>query len=197
MTILGAGVVSRKTECPIYIPERSFMKKEAAFGKCEEVNYIAGGDTVVVGDFSVKAFSTRHDSEGSVGYVVTEISTGKKFGYLTDTGIITRLMRVALEGCDAYFIESDYDDETLSNYDDYTLELRDRIASPYGHLSNDQAVGFVEDSIDLDKTQWILFGHLSPRTNSPDMVKTAIKKTFPNYVETFKLAPTSDPLEIK
>ena len=50
--------------------------------------------------------------------------------------------------------------------------------------------------LDLDKIQFILLGHLSPRTNDPDLIKKQITKTLGSFKK-FKFAPTSKPITIK
>ena len=171
------------------------MEKQALFNDYIP-NFIVGGDEVTIGDFKIKAFSTRHDSAACVGYTVTEIATGKKFGYLTDSGSYSRLMLASLERSDAYLLEADYDEKLLEEYGGYPESHKERIRSPWGHLSNAQTLGFVENSIDLETTQWILLGHLSPRTNTPEILLTQVKNKFPKYLKKFKIAPTEVALEI-
>jgi len=89
-------------------------------------------------------------------------------------------MKETLQGCDAYFIEAAHDIEMLKNNDTYDDILKDRITSPFGHLSNEQTMQFIDDVVkeNFDKTQWIIFGHLSERTNTPELVKTAFYTKF-------------------
>lgn len=181
--VAGAGVLCRKLKMPIYIHDASYQPlKEKIFKKCEDyINEFHGGMEVTIGDFRITAFSARHDSKnGGMGYVVKEISTGKRFGYLTDTGSFTKLMKDTLLNCDAYFIESAHDLALLNNSVDYDEVLKERIRSPFGHLSNDQTMEFIAEVVqqNFKKTQWIIFGHLSERTNTPELVKTAFFTKF-------------------
>lgn len=174
----GAGVIGRKLKCPIYIHEESYNQiKDRIFKNCDDlINFIVGGDTVTIGDFEIHAFTTRHDSKnGGMAFTITEVPTNKKFGYLTDTGSITKMMKNKLKNCDAYFLEAGHDIDLLNNYEEYDEILKNRIKSPYGHLSNDQIMSFVDDTVsdNFDNTQWIIFGHLSHRTNTPELVKKA------------------------
>lgn len=176
--ISGAGIVARKTECPIYIPEKSYLAKEKLFNDCS-INYIEGGQTIEIGDFTISAFSTRHDSEASNGYVITENATMKKFGFLTDTGGITKLIRDALSDCDGYFIEADYDEDELEKCAEYDDILKERIKSPYGHLSNQQSLEYVNTYLNLEKATFVAFGHLSKNTNSPEILQSRIEYFIP------------------
>ena len=174
----SAGIVARKVQCPVYLPQRSYEKKQGLFTDCT-VNFIEGGDTVEIGDFSILAFSTRHDSLASNGYVLTEKATMKKFGFLTDKGGITKLMRDNLIDCNAYFIESDYDDEELEKCAEYDDILKERIRSPFGHLSNQQSLEYVNTYLKLDALNFVAFGHLSKNTNSPEIMQRRIEHIVP------------------
>ena len=176
--ISRAGVVARAENCPVYLPLKSYEAKIDLFKNCEIYN-IEGGESVIINDLEIKAFSTMHDSLASVGYIITEIDTKKKFAFLTDTGGITKVIKEALFGCNAYFIESDYDEDELEKYADYDDFLKDRIRSPYGHLSNQNTVSFINNNIDLINTNFIILGHLSKNTNSPDILKSRIEYTIP------------------
>ena len=195
--VAGAGVLCRKLDIPVYIHENSYEPiKDKIFKNCEDnIRFMKGGDRLELGDFSIKAFTSRHDSQnGGLGFVVKEVSTGKTFGYLTDTGSITKMMAEEMKGCDAYFLEADYDTKMLYEYENYDTILKERIDSPVGHLSNDQVMEFIESFIDLSTTQWIMFGHLSHRTNTPELVKTAFVDKFSNYKNIY-IAPHNE-LEI-
>jgi len=189
--IVGAGPVCRKTFAPVYMSKETYEKKTDMFNKCS-VKFMRGGDVIETNGFTVEPFSTRHDVD-SLGFVITDRVNNKKLGYLTDTGSITKLMKVALIGCDAYYLEADYDEQLLKDYDDYDQYLKDRIMSPWGHLSNKQVLGLIEEVIDLFKTEWIVFGHLSVRTNDPDLVLRMATETFPEHADLFECAPLDSP----
>ena len=190
--IRGAGIAGRKTKAPVYITKASYDKKPDTFNGCD-VHFIAGGDVIETKGFKIEPFSTRHDSKASLGYVVTDKINGKKFGHVTDTGSFSKLMKVTLVGCDAYLIEADYDTDMLINYDDYDQYLKDRIMGPWGHLSNDQALDFVEDVVDLYAVEWIFLGHISVRTNTQEAILEAVNNRFPEHAHKFLCAPTNEP----
>jgi len=191
----GAGVLGRKAKCPVYIPEASYSAKEKIFKDCD-VRFIAGGDSVTVGDFIVTAFSTRHDSQASVGYVVTEKSTGIKCGYVTDTGSFNKVMREALKNCDVYLLEANYDEKSMDDFEDYDPIHKERVKGPFGHLSNEQIMDFVDDTLELEKVSHIMFGHLSRNTNTPELVMGEAETRFPKHLNLFSTAPHTEPLEI-
>ncbi len=189
----GAGVLARKTQCPVYIPEKSFEKVSSVFKKCDQVSFVKGGQHITVGDLEIEVFSTQHDAKESVGYIIKE--GPKKFGYLTDSGNISRLMRLKLQGCNAYFIEADYETDLLWAYEEYTTLLKERIACDFGHLSNDQTLDYIQ-TLDLDSLEWIVLGHLSKRTNSPELLTKKFSERFPNYVSKLRIAPLTEQLTL-
>ena len=185
----GAGVMGRKYNMPIYIHEDSHKAiKKGHFKNCD-VHFWAPGEDITIGKLTIHNFTSRHDSVYSYGFIVE--SEGKKLGYLTDSGSISRLMRENLTGCDAYFLEADYEHDTLMNHEDYDPLLKERISSDWGHLSNDQIVKFLEE-LDIADSQpeFIVFGHLSDKTNSPEIVLKKVKKTFPKWdMKNIHIAP--------
>lgn len=174
--VRGAGIAGRKTGTPIYIPEASYKEVEHLFKNCE-MKFITGGNNYIFGDLQVDVFSTKHDSAASVGFTITDTIENKKFGYLTDTGAINRLMKHHLNDCDALFLEADFDDNELEKYAEYDEYLKERIRSPIGHLSNDKAIDYIK-SLDINKLQWVIFGHLSKNTNSVDLLTEQIHTAF-------------------
>jgi len=142
---------------------------------------------------TVSCFSTKHDAAHSLGFIVEE--PGTKFCYLTDTGSISKVMFEKIKDCDSYFIECDYDEEMMKSYPDYSQDLKDRITSNYGHLSTQQALELI-DKLGIDSKRLFIIGHLSVRTNSPDMVKKRIQAKFPNHVTKFKIAPFQEDLTL-
>lgn len=193
--INGAGVISRKSGAPLYMLREAFKKKEKLFNACE-VNYIKHGDKITVGDLEVYVFDTRHDRP-SVGFIITETKTGKRFAYVTDTGAIGKVVKNAISECDAYLLETDYDEDELEKTAEYDDVLKDRIRSPFGHLGTQQTLDYINENINLEKVAWILLGHISTITNSPELVKARLSKTIDvKYQDKFYLAPTDITLNL-
>lgn len=186
--INGAGVISRKTGAPLYMLREAFKKKEKLFNACD-VRHIVHGDKITVGDFEILVFDTRHDRP-SVGFIITETKTGKRFAYLTDTGAIGKVVKQAISECDAYLLETDYDEDELEKTAEYDDVLKERIKSPFGHLGTQQTIDYINENIDLEKVAWILLGHISTITNSPELVKARLDKGIDSkHRNKFYLAP--------
>ncbi len=128
-----------------------------------------------INGLTVKAFPTSHDSRASVGYRLSFYENGAEYsiGYATDTGMITDGMRDGLRGCFAVLLESNHDTQMLMN-GPYTFELKKRISSPLGHLSNIDAANFAA-YLCKNGTTHIMLSHLSEENNLPSAALEACR----------------------
>lgn len=193
--IKNAGIVARKTNCEVYLPEPAYLNKKDLFDNCS-FSYITGGNITEINELEVLAFSTRHDSPGSVGYTVFDKESKLKFGFLTDTGVITKVIKNALYDCDAFFIESDYDVEGLEKCEEYDEFLKERIKGAYGHLSNQESLEFIKTG-SSDKLQWAALGHLSKHTNTPETLQKRIEEIVPTLKDKLIILTDAQTIEIK
>ncbi len=124
--------------------------------------------SVVVGDVTVAAFETSHDSRASVGYRLSFPGADGETVHLalaTDTGYVPDTVRTGLSGCEAVVLESNHDEELLMA-GPYPYDLKLRIKSPRGHLSNRACADLCTD-LALAGTRHILLAHLSEENNAP------------------------------
>lgn len=121
--------------------------------------------SVEVGNMTVKSFPTPHDSDFSVGYTI-EIGD-KTIGYATDIGCVTSDIKNALCGCESVVIESNHDEKMLMN-GPYPYDLKLRIKSKRGHLSNVDCAEFVSELCFVG-TKNVLLAHLSEENNDPSI----------------------------
>ncbi len=134
-----------------------------------------------VGDIEVEAFSLSHDAEDPVGFSVH--SGGKRVTIITDTGVATKQMLSIAAKSDLLVLEANHEVNIL-HCSSYPYELKRRILSDYGHLSNDAAAEFIYEVDKLRKNgggenksekQKILLAHLSKENNSPMQAMLTIK----------------------
>lgn len=121
-----------------------------------------------VGCMRVRSFPTPHDSMGSVGFRI-EISQGDEkplcIGYATDIGYVTNEIEEGLTGCDAVILESNHDPQMLKD-GPYPYELKRRIASNRGHLSNPDSAELAA-RLCAAGTRGLMLAHLSQENNEP------------------------------
>ncbi len=133
---------------------------------------------VKVGDLTVRSFELSHDSDACVGYRI-DTDGGESFGSATDTGYVTDGMLDKLSGCRTVIIESNYDEDMLK-FGPYPHELKRRISSRSGHLSNtDCAV--VASQLAVRGTRHFMLAHLSRENNSPELALSTVKKALAQF----------------
>lgn len=119
----------------------------------------------------VTSFPTPHDSRASVGYKI-EIPDGDgniiyRIGYATDIGYVTPEVEEALTSCDAVILESNHDYDMLMT-GPYPYDLKKRIASRRGHLSNPDSAALAA-RLCAAGTKKLMLAHLSQENNVPDL----------------------------
>ena len=158
--VKGLRVLLGKLRVPVYATAQS-LEKLIADGQIP-----AGIDTVPVdtgaiacGDCEITAFPTMHDAAGSCGYRI-HTADDRYCAVCTDLGVVTKEVYRALQGCDMVLLESNYD-PTMLRCGAYPPELKRRIMSEYGHLSNGESAQLARDLVGGGTTR-LLLGHLSP-----------------------------------
>ena len=144
--------------------------------------------SVEVGDMTVTSFPTSHDSEFSVGYKICITKDGKtdNIGYATDLGYVSDGVREALLGCETVVLESNHDLDMLMG-GSYPYELKIRIASDRGHLSNKACALFAAELCRAG-TKNILLAHLSEENNRPDVAFREVSASIEDKDVNLKIA---------
>ena len=93
---------------------------------------------------------------------------------LTDTGTCNSQMIEDARKADILFLESNYDVQML-RHGPYPLYLQRRVAGDKGHLSNDQARGFLQDAGFSESGKQVYLIHLSDNNNNPSVVLEAMR----------------------
>lgn len=123
-----------------------------------------------VGDVSVTYFHTSHDAKGSGGYIIT-LSDGRRAAVCTDLGVVDNNVKNSLLGCDTVLIESNHDIEMLKR-GPYPAQLKLRILSEKGHLSNNACAAELPELLKTGTTR-IILGHLSMQNNTELLARSA------------------------
>lgn len=127
-------------------------------------------DAFAIGALSITPFPVPHDAREPVQFVLGD--GAHKLAVLTDIGAPTAHVEACISGCDALVIECNHDVDLLAR-GPYPYPLKQRIAGPFGHLSNADAAAML-GRIDATKLQHIVAAHLSRENNTPDSARGAL-----------------------
>lgn len=170
--IASLEVLTKKHPIPVHMLYRSALRyrdtQPAALCQCLCIHEKAPF-TVAVGEVTVTAFETPHDSRASVGYHFTFPDGGRmiRVGYATDVGCVTRTVRQGLLGCESVVLESNHDVDMLMA-GPYPYDLKLRIRGKRGHLSNRECADLASELVGQGTTHFLL-AHLSEENNYPDL----------------------------
>ncbi len=195
--ILALQTLSHKHNIPIYI---LLSSAEVFYGLKDEklcgnlMLQMREPFCVKIKGLKVSSVRTSHDSRASVGYRFDFKENGEQYsiGYVTDTGIVTNEMKKMLPGCFAVVMESNHDIEMLMN-GPYPPELKDRIGSSHGHLSNKDAAAFIAELCESG-TRYVMLAHLSEENNLPEIAYSETFSAVADSRVTIKVAEQNRPV---
>jgi phosphoribosyl 1,2-cyclic phosphodiesterase len=124
------------------------------------------GSRKTIGDIDVVSFPVSHDAAAPCGYLLS--AGGCRVCVVTDSGVVTPAMLEVMQHADLLILESNHDRERLVR-GPYPHHLKQRILSPTGHLSNDQAAEAVLQTWRTDGVRWLWLSHLSRTNNTPKL----------------------------
>lgn len=167
--IQGLKVLTKKYGIPVYaqrinleiLAQKDKVSANSELIEIDNMEYEVGG-------YSVHAFSTPHDTPASCGYSIITPSW-KRCAVCTDLGYVTNEIDSELKKCELVLLESNYDKKMLLS-GSYPYDLKQRIASNNGHLSNDDCGNQLSELVKSGVPKFIL-GHLSRENNTPDMAE--------------------------
>ena len=128
--------------------------------------------TFFIKDALINAFILPHDSHFCVGYSVT--SNNRKISIATDLGFVSDETLKNLENSDILFLESNHDEKLLIKNPKYSENLKKRILSNNGHLSNTASAQTICKLISKGVKQVVL-SHLSEENNTPELAYSTVK----------------------
>lgn len=176
--IKGVGVLSRRYNIPVYANEGTWKAMAEQVGSIgfRNVRTFVTGQDFYIGDLNVTPFSTSHDAAEPVGYGF--FCKGSSLVYMTDTGCVSESLREKAEGADLLFIESNHDVGMLKN-GPYPYQLKKRILSDKGHLSNDSCAELLK-KLYLKGVRRAILAHLSHENNTEQIAYSTVRSALEN-----------------
>lgn len=179
----GLRVLLKSVNCRVYVSEATAdayystrkgiqngdsesAKRQAALKN--RIEKIESSRDFRIGDIDFEPFSVPHDAVDNFGFVAK--NRGLRIATLMDFGYVTTLVKEKLLGCDAIVIESNHSRDMLKTCPVYTWDLKQRILSRNGHLSNEDLAEWLTNDFD-GAARHIVLTHLSQRANEPHLAK--------------------------
>ncbi|MGN0820612.1 MAG: MBL fold metallo-hydrolase [Akkermansia sp.] len=176
--VCGLGVLAKKHPLCVYCSRYTAQDLKPA-APAARYTYIEPGSPITIGDITVTPFGVSHDALDPLGYLFEH--EGRRLGYITDTGCITREILLRARDLHALYLESNYD-TTMLRESGRPLSLIERIDNAFGHLSNEQAGEFVR-TIAHPGLRHVLLGHLSRECNTPEKARSDMAAVLSEFSE--------------
>lgn len=171
--ISGLRVLAAQLGVPVYA-QRITLRNLIDRGYVpEEARLVEISGPVQCAGMTVTAFATSHDTDQSCGYRI-RCADGRCCAVCTDLGVVTKTVADALTGCHAVLLEANYDPAMLQN-GPYPANVKARIASDHGHLSNYDSAAAAKMLVAGGTTRLCL-GHLSQENNLPALAEQTVEQ---------------------
>jgi phosphoribosyl 1,2-cyclic phosphodiesterase len=179
----GLRVLLRSVKCPVFVSRitedaiydtragakngdsESSKRRAAMEGRTEEIESTR---EFRIGDIDFEPFTVPHDAVDNFGFIARH--DGVRVATLMDFGHISQLIKEKLRGCDAVIIESNHSRDMLRACSMYTWDLKQRILSQTGHLSNEDLSDWLTNEFD-GTARYVVLAHLSQRANEPNLAR--------------------------
>ncbi len=170
----GARVLANKLAKRQGAPVPFFMTPGTRDGVRERclpdgIETVDAGTSFRLRHFDLECFPVPHDVRDPVAWRVGV--GGRWAGVITDLGRPTALVAEKLRELSIAVLEFNHDEDELFA-GSYPWQLKQRIRSSHGHLSNRQAAGLLQGAVG-DQLEHVVLAHLSGENNRPELAVTA------------------------
>lgn len=165
--ISGLSTISKKFNIPIYANRETWNSMPEIENKVqqENKNYFNLNEKFDIGDLKVLPFQIPHDAANPCGFNL--FYKNSKISIATDLGHMDGKLIKYLEDSKFILLEANYDPNILK-CSRYPYMLKQRIAGPKGHLSNEIA-GKTVSYLIKSGLESVMLGHLSKENNFPEL----------------------------
>ena len=141
----------------------------------------------------VQPFAIPHDAVDPVGYRLER--NGFAAGVVTDLGHPTALVADYCADLDHLVLEANHDVHMLRE-GSYTPQLKARILSRVGHLSNEAAAELLA-RVWSKRLATVVLAHLSEQNNLPDLARFAVQQSLTGSGTRLLVASQKAPLDVE
>ena len=163
----------KKTNATLYINEKSYYNlKENTLSQIKDYNirFIEANKMYKYKDLTIYTLQMSHDSVNCLGFIFN--SNDSYLAYMTDTGLIHVDYFPIIRKCHSIIIEANHNIEMLQE-SSRPIELKRRILSVRGHMSNQITKNILESVLNED-TQRVILAHVSEDCNSDECLNDEI-----------------------
>lgn len=170
--IHGVGIMMRRYKLPVWANQGTWDAMYNNLGKLDDslIKVFDTKSSFEIGEIGINPFSIPHDAAEPVGYSFSH--NGKKVSVATDIGELSPMLFDSLKESNTVLLEANHDVNMLE-VGSYPLNLKRRIRSNLGHLSNDEA-GIAARILVKTGTERIILGHLSEENNYPKLAEQTV-----------------------
>ncbi len=192
----GLRVLLNTVKCPVYMSGETceaYLREKLNKTNNEpqkrsdalknRIEQIESSKDFCIGDIDFEPFSVPHDAADNFGFVAK--NKGVRITTIMDFGCFTTLIKEKLRACDAIIIESNHSRDMLKACPIYSWELKQRILSRTGHLSNEDLSEWMTNDFD-GAARHIVLAHLSQRANEPHLARLTAQTALQMRAPLFK-----------
>lgn len=166
--IKGVAALARRFDLPVYMTPGTYHSRD--LGEIPRLNLIHAASSFVINGLRVEPVAVPHDAREPVQYIF--VSDQYRLGVLTDLGCISPHVEECYQNCDALVLEANHDPRMLAG-GPYPPSLKQRVGGQWGHLSNEQAAGFLA-RVDTTRLKHLVIAHISQQNNTLDLARATL-----------------------
>lgn len=173
--INGLRVLALNGNLPVYISRptcEAVCRDEEIRKKLTTFEYFAPGEKFSIGDIAVTPFPIPHDAADPVAF--TFEAQGIRISVVTDLGYVPEVVKQRVKGSHVLVLESNHDLEMLK-IGPYPWNVKQRVMSRHGHLSNNATATFLTEEFD-GVAQVLVLAHLSETNNHPEIARLSAEQ---------------------
>ncbi len=179
--IHSAHMLSNRFHLPVYCTEETYPRIVKKSKRPLDIHIF--NREFEIKQLKLMPIPVDHDAEGTVAFHIKANSKGITIA--TDLGHVTDELGPFFRESQVWLLESNHDPYLL-RVGPYPMDLKYRIASKFGHLSNQQALETILKFAHED-LQTLILGHLSQENNSPSIVMDRVETDAGHILQNKKL----------
>ena len=189
--IQSIATLSKKYNIPVYANKKTWDAMKDKKNKISEDNvmYFNNNKSFSLGDLTIFPFDIPHDAANPCGFTISD--SNSKVSIATDIGHMTTSILDNIKNSNFLLLEANYEPDVLK-CSSYPFHLKERIASPIGHLSNIEAGKTINYLADFGVKN-IMLGHLSKENNFPELAYKSVLEQIENKDLTLNVASRFEP----